>query len=328
MNNNTRFFNKVWQKLRNTNLVFLSSNSGTGKSTFYKWLFIRNALKGKFTFDIYFRYENELEQKFNNDNWLTLPAEASKRKRKIFDKVEIIKEFDNYFLIEKETGRKIAQGLAVNIQRKYKSSENAIHSKYALFDEILADDNRYCPDELYKFCRLIDTRARANEYHVLGLYNKVSFYFPYRDYFKNSGALFIDYIGNKFGEIKRTGIQAILSNTSYKEVYNNNKFLFYKEFFKGKKEKGTTLFYLNIENTIFRVIDCNDYFLLERKRKSKKSAIMFSLSLANNLSELVTNEALQFLQLALSKRLLFTNTLNDTIFIKTLADYCNLEYTI
>ena len=98
INNEKKFckINQIWNKCH---LLFVSSNSGTGKTTYFKWLLIRKALKGKSKFDVFFRFENEIELKFNNDAFLKPPLNASKRLLKIANKVEIICEKDNYFLV-------------------------------------------------------------------------------------------------------------------------------------------------------------------------------------------------------------------------------------
>ena len=327
-NNNKRFckINQIWNK---NHLLFVSSNSGTGKTTYFKWLLIRKALKGIIKFDVFFRFENEIELKFNNESFLKPPLNASKRLLKLASKVEIISEKDNYFLINKQTREKLAQALAINIQKKYKSTENPIYTNCAIFDEVMADDNIYCQNEVYKFSRLIDTRARNRDYRVICLYNNTQPYFPYKESFEKAGGIFIDFVGVKYGQEELKGIQAILSKSDYGEVYNNNNYQFYKEFYKDIDTKGKeTIFYISIQNQIFALKDCNDYYILIPKNKIKKTKDVLALSMENNDFAIADNQTIQFLQIALNNRLIFVNRKKNTIFVKTLADYLNLSYNL
>lgn len=329
--NNHKKFQKINNLLKKYHLLFCSSNSGTGKTTYFKWLLIRKALKGIIKFDIFFRFENEIELKFNNEAFLKPPINASKRLLKLASKVEIITEKENYFLINKETKEKLAQALAINIQKKYKSTENSIYTNFAMFDEVMPDDNQYCPNEVYKFSRLIDTRARNRDYRVLCLYNNTQPFFPYKESFEKAGAKFIDFVGVKFGQEEYKGIQAILSKSDYGEVYNNNNYQFYKEFYKDADIKGEeTLFYLSIQNHLFAFKDCEEYFVIVPKTKIKKNREVLALAMENNDFEIMDkqNKIINFLQLAISKRLIFTNRKRNTIFVKELADYLNLSYNI
>lgn len=329
--NNHKKFQKINNLLKKYHLLFCSSNSGTGKTTYFKWLYIRKALKGVLKFDVFFRFENEIELKFNNEAFLKPPINASKRLLKLADKVEIITEKENYFLINKETKEKLAQALAVNIQKKYKSTENSIYTNFAIFDEVMPDDNQYCPNEVYKFSRLIDTRARNRDYRVLCLYNNTQPFFPYKESFEKAGAKFIDFVGVKFGQEEYKGIQAILSKSDYGEVYLNNNYQYYKEFYKDVEVKGKeTLFYLSIQNHLFAFKECEEYFVIIPKKKIKKNREVLALAMENNDFEIMDkqNKIINFLQLAISKRLIFTNRKRNTIFVKELADYLNLSYNI
>lgn len=329
--NNHKKFQKINNLLKKYHLLFCSSNSGTGKTTHFKWLYIRKALKGVLKFDVFFRFENEIELKFNNEAFLKPPINASKRLLKLANKVEIITEKENYFLINKETKEKLAQALAVNIQKKYKSTENSIYTNFAMFDEVMPDDNQYCPNEVYKFSRLIDTRARNRDYRVLCLYNNTQPFFPYKESFEKAGAKFIDFVGVKFGQEEYKGIQAILSKSDYGEVYLNNNYQYYKEFYKDVDVKGKeTLFYLSIQNHLFAFKECEEYFVIVPKKKIKKNREVLALAMENNDFEIMDkqNKIINFLQLAISKRLIFTNRKRNTIFVKELADYLNLSYNI
>ena len=328
INNEKKFckINQIWNKCH---LLFVSSNSGTGKTTFFKWLLIRKALKGKLKFDVFFRFENEIELKFNNDAFLKPPLNASKRLLKIANKVEIICEKDNYFLINKQTKEKLAQALAVNIQKKYKSTENSIYTDCAIFDEVMPDDNNYCSNEVYKFSRLIDTRARHRNYKVICLYNNTQPFFPYKESFEKAGGVFIDFVGKKWGQKKLSGIQEILSKSDYGEVYNNNNYQFYKEFYVDCDCKNKeTVCYLSIQNLLFSVKNMGEIFLLVPAKKIKKTKEVFSLSMQENNFEIIDSQLAQFLQLALNQRRVFVNRKKYTIFVKILADYLNLSYNL
>lgn len=334
--NNLKKFCKINQKFeKDYHLLFLSSNSGTGKSTYFKFNWCRKALKGKFTFNVFFRYENELDDKFNNDKWLKLPPTASKRQSKLFAKLDITQikgaETTETFLIEKATGRKLASALCINTQRKVKSTENAILSSRAMFDEIMPDDNAYCPNEVYKFCRLIDTLARNRDFKVLGLYNNVSPFFPYKEYFKDTNAKFIDFVGVKYGQPINKGIQDILAKSNYGEIYNNNNYFYFKEFYKNENVRNKeTVFYLSIQDRLFAFKDCTDFYILIPKTKVKKNREVFAVSMENNDYVLIDRQSglVEILQTALNKRFLFVNNKKFTIYVKELADYLNLSYNL
>lgn len=327
--NNKKKFDKLTKIADKNNLVFISSNSGTGKSTHFKWLFVRRALNEGKKFDVFFRFENELDQKFNNESWLKPPLNASKRLLKLANKVEIICEQENYFLIRKDTKEKLAQALAINIQKRYKSTENSIYTSGALYDEVMPDDNQYCPNETYKFSRLIDTRARNREYKVVCLYNNTRPFFPYKEYFKNTDAKFIDFVGVKYGQPTLSGIQKILAYSDYGEVYNNNNYQYYKEFYVDYDIKDKeTLFYISIQDRLFAFKNCETFYILVPKTKVKKNRQVFSIAMENNDFIIANNNLLDVLREALNKRLLFVNKKRNTIYLKELADYLNLSYNI
>ena len=327
--NNKKKFDKLTKIADKNNLVFISSNSGTGKSTHFKWLDVRRAYNKGEKFDVFFRFENELDQKFNNESWLKPPLNASKRLLKLANKVEIIVEQDNYFLIRKDTKEKLAQALAVNIQKRYKSTENSIYTCKALYDEVMPDDNQYCPNETYKFSRLIDTRARNREYKVVCLYNNTRPFFPYKEYFKNTDAKFIDFVGVKYGQPTLSGIQKILAYSDYGEVYNNNNYQYYKEFYLDYDVRNKeTLFYISIQDTTFAFKNCETHYILVPKKKLKKNRQVFSIAMENNDFLIANSNLLDILKDALNNRLLFVNRKRNTIYLKELADYLNLSYNI
>lgn len=313
-------------------MLFISSNSGTGKTIYFKWLCLRRAKEKGEHLDIFFRWDNDIDTKFSSGMFLTPPPNASKRLLKLANSLEIKKENDNWYIVVKDTQEKIAQAFAINIQSKYKSTENSILSCRALFDEVLADDGHYTSNECYKFSRLIDTRARYRQYQVICLYNNTTPFFLYKDYFANSGAKFIDFVADKYAQSKDfDGIQSVLKNSQYNEVYINNNYMFYKEFYKKIKLSGEpVLFYLQIQNKIFALRDFDDFYLLTTARKIKKNKDIFAFDLANNEFVVGTtaNGIVQILQKIINNRLLFTNEKNTTIYIKELANNLNLCYTI
>lgn len=332
MKNNKKTFCKLFNKNKNCSLVFISSNSGTGKTTFFKWLFLRRAVEKNELVDFFFRWENDIDTKFTNESFLKLPKNASKRLSKLAEKLKI-EDFDGKkYVVYNE--KKIARAVAINTQSKIKSTEKDIDSCRALFDEVLADDGNYSPNECYKFARLIDTRARYNKYSCICLYNNVSPFFPYKEYFKKSGAKFIDFVGDKFGQDEiLSGIQSILAKSNYGEVYVNNNYLFYEEFFDENisAKNCETLFFLQIDTAIFRIRENKDgLFVFEKTRHIRKNADCLSLTLGGtSFSSIETfPQTLKLLELAISRKLLFTNKKNNTIYIKRLADFLNLCYTI
>lgn len=331
MIDNKKIFSRLWRRARALPLVFISSNSGTGKTTYFKWLFLRRALENNEPLDVFFRWEDDLEQKFSSGSYLTPPTNASKRLLALISKLEIVREDNAYYIRDKESKRKIARALAVNTQSKAKSNENDIGSVRALYDEVLADDGRYCPNECYKFARLIDTRARYRDYQVVCLYNNTSPFFPYEEYYRNSGAVFINFTAGKYSTAdKLGGIQQVLAKSSYSEVYLNNSYMYYKVFYKNLDGKGQpTLLYLNIGKQLFKLKEVGEYYLLEPTNKIKKSKECISFSLEDNDYEVVdTGAFLSALEVAFNKRLIFTNKKRYTIYLKQLADFLNLCYTI
>ena len=328
--NNNKLFCKLWNKNKNNSLVFISSNSGTGKTTYFKWLFLRRALYKNEYVDFIYRWQDDLEKKFTSGAFLTPPPTASKRLLKLASKLDISVENETYFIIEKETKRKIAQGIAVNTQSKLKSTENELVTKWAMFDEILADDGRYAPNECYKFARLIDTRARYRQYKVFCLYNNVSPFFPYKEYFKNTSAKFIDFVTNKYNQKNNSEtIQDILSKSKYGEIYNNNNYLQYEEFYKNVNTLNCqVIFYLKIFDTLFAVKDKEDFYIMTKVKKIKKNKEIFSINLAQNDYVLATTEIMNLLKDLISNRLLFVNNKKYTIYIKELANELNLCYIL
>lgn len=277
LNVNNKIFNKIFNKILNNDIAlsFISSNSGTGKSTYFKWLLIRRALKGKGNVDFFFRYENELQEKFTNERFLTPPSHASNRLRKLCESVEISVENGMSYLIEKESKRKIGQGFCINMQKKYKSDENPIQSKYAFFDEVLADDGRFCNDECYKFSRLIDTRSRSSlyDYKVISCYNKIFDNFIYKEYFKNSpNVLFYDFTAKKIGLENQTSLTESLSSSNYSNVFLQNENKFYKQYYKEANLVGCEIIiYIYIDNKYFSIRKQKEYFFLKKERKCKKN---------------------------------------------------------
>ena len=327
MKNNKKLFCRLWNRLKDEDMIFLDSNSGTGKTIAFKWIFIRRALERDEYFDVFFRWDVDITIKFTNENFLKLPRGASNRLRKLAERVEI----DGEYIVEKETKRKIARALAINIQSKYKSTENDILTCRAFFDEVLADDGVYCQNECYKHSRLIDTRARGFKYQVWNIYNNVSPFFPYRDWYAGSGAKFVSFVADKWGTDTEKGIQSVLKNSKYGEIYTNNQYLTYDEFYKDFDAKGfETLFYICIKDKIFAVKDCEDFVIAVAKKKIKKTKEVFSFNLANNEFQVATadNGIRSLLQDLINKRLFFTNIKQNTIYMKEIANSLSLCYNI
>ena len=330
---NEKIFCSIWNKNKHFPFLLISSNSGTGKTTKFKWQFLRDAYKNKRYLDIIYRWDNDLDEKFTSGAFLTTPQNASKRLLKFASKLAI-KKIDNIpYVIVKETGERIARGITINVQEKIKSTENPLYTSRGLFDEILSDGNRYVPDECFRFCRLSDTTMRQRHYQMVGLYNNSSPFFPYDDYFEKNAMKKVVFTAKSYDERPddMTSFQSCLRRSKYNEVYKNNNYKFYTEFYKEVDTFGKeTLFYLQIENKLFAVKDLEEFYILETKKKIKKNREVFALNLANNdfLMATSSNGIVQVLQTMLNNRLLFTNNKNNTIYIKELANNLNLCYTI
>lgn len=322
--------NKIYQKTINTPLVFIASNSGTGKSTFFKWMLIRRALKGKGNIDFFFRYENEMESKFTNDAFLTPPSTASNRLKKLAERLTIKTINSEFYLIEKKTERPIGQALAINTQKKYKSTENALQTVVALFDECVPDDGGFCQNETYKFCRLIDTRARWRNYKVICLYNNISPLNPYRGYFKdNNNVKFIDFVGKKYNQknLNKKTIQSVLAQSLYGAIYNKNEFEFFPEFYIEKKCEGKeVVFYVKIADKIFGVILEDGCLFFIEKKKIKKNRIAIALSLNNSALQQCPENLSTIILNAFNRRVIFTNKTKNTFYLKILGDFVGICY--
>lgn len=334
MIDNKKLFCKLWNKHKQEPMLFISSNSGTGKTTFFKWLFIRRAYEKGEHLDIIFRWLDDLELKFNDKDFLTPPINASKRLLKLVEDLAIIKEAGKYFLIKKQSKEKIGQAFALNIQGKSKSTENYLVTARAFFDEVLADDMHYASEECYKFARLCDTRRRYRPYQAVCLYNNVTPFFPYKDFFGTSGAKFIDFVAGKYTPkgYEKKGAKDfgdILSNSKYGEIYNFNNYKYYEEFYRPFWVKGkATILYLQIYDRLFALKELSEFYALEHKTKIKKNREVYTIDLANNNYVMAPTNILNILQQLIRNRLLFVNNKNDTIYIKQLADYLNLCYNI
>lgn len=335
---NNAIFCRIWQKVKDYGLSFISSNGGTGKTVFFKMKLLRDAVEHNMPFHIFVRFKNQMEQCANA--FLDDKPTYSNRQRALLARCAVRVENDNFiYIVDAEDVKKIyAQVLNIHGQAFYKQFGNTIGAKRAFFDEVLAEDGAYVPNELNKFNRLIHTMARSNEYHVYCLYNNTS---PNFDYFKyyggksyqthvaESGALFIYFTARQYsadngGKHDAKSIQSIMSHTQYKDVYERNMFAQFPTFCKPRDLRGTrVLCRLEIENRVFKIRLCPDgYIYVDERRgykKSKKPLYTVNVPERTSLKKLPAG-LWATLVLARNAARLKTANVYDSIFVKILSE--------
>ena len=336
MHNNNKIFCKVWNMSKKYGLSFISSNGGTGKTTYFKFRLLADALDKNIPFHIFCRYGNQMEVLINS--FLEIKDSYSKRQIKLLNRCEVLKESDKFlFIIEKSTGRKIIQILNIYGQAYYKPFGNIIKAKRALFDEVLAENGDYCPDELNRFNRLVFTMCRADSYKVFCLYNNSSPNFDYFKYYKGktynthvstSGALFLYFIAEQYSHTDtntdKHSIQSIIQNTAYNDVYNNNSFIQFEAYYKAENLKDSTIYFkLEIESKVFKIREKNGYIYLDDTKAYKKnSKKIFSINDTSRTKiKQLPDSARYSLSIFKENARLKTNNINNTIFVKMLCYY-------
>lgn len=335
MHDNNNIFNRIWERANRFGLSFISSNGGTGKTTYFKFRLLRDALLRGIAFHIYVRYSNQMETLARS--FIDVKPHYSKRKIKLLSQLDVAKENDKFiYIVEKSSGRKLAQILNVNGQAYYKPFGNMIHAKRALFDEVLAENGDYCPDEINKFNRLVFTMARADDYKVFCLYNNTSPSFDYFTYYggktynthvANSGALFVYFTARQYEHTDAItdvhSIQSIIQNTAYKDVYCNNAFVQYPTFYEPTDLRGArTHFKLEIENQVFKVRELDNIIYLDNRKAYKHSnKPVFSLNDPTRTRIRQLPDATRYaLSVMKDNARIKTNDINNTIFCKILAE--------
>lgn len=333
--NNNAIFDRVWRKSVKYGLAFISSNGGTGKTTYFKFRLLRDAVERNIPFHIYVRFANQME--IMATSFLDHKESYSKRQNALLDRCEVYKENDKFiYIVERGTGRKLAQILNIYGQAYYKPFGNLIRARRALFDEVLAENGEYCPDEINKFNRLVFTMARADDYHVFCLYNNTSPNFDYFTYYggqsfnthvAKSGALFLYFTARQFtynDEIKDSrSIQSIIQNTAYNDVYSRNTFVQYETFYKPADLRGSRVYFkLEIENRLFKIREYDGCIYLDstnaykRSRKPKYTINDPSRTRLKQLPDATRYSLSMFKDAARLK----TNDINNTVFVKILCD--------
>lgn len=337
MNDNNEIFKRIWNRAKQYGLSLISSNGGTGKTTYFVFRCLREALDRGNHVHFYVRYAYQMEALA--ERILKVQPTYSKRKIKLLERLKIEKDGDKFiYLTESKTGRRIAQFYNVNGQSFYKPYGNMINAKYAIFDEILAENGDYCPDEINKFNRLMFTMARSNEYHVFGLYNNTNPNFEYFRYYggKNytthvadSGALFIYFTAAQYAADKTKhnpkSIQSIIQKTAYNAVYNNNEFVQYPALFKAENLRGCPKFFkLLIESRLFWLREKDGTLYLDRAKEKPyhgKPTYTINCTEESTLPQL-PQRTRQAIAMYSQVSQLKTVNMNDTIFVKILEKYC------
>lgn len=285
MNTNEAIFARIWQRIQPYGLALISSNGGTGKTVYFRMRLLRDAIKRGIPFHIITRYKNEMEQAAQA--FLDVKPTYSKRQRRLLAHCRVRKEDEHFiYIVDAEDTDKIyAQVVNVHGQAFYKKFGNTIGARRAFFDEILAEDGKYCPDEVNKFSRLIFTMARGDVYQVFALYNNTS---PNFDYFKffggktfnthvsESGALFVFFTATQYSTRDEMhdakSIQSIIKHTAYADVYCKNTFSEYPNFCRSTDLRGTrVLCIIEIENQKFKLREKNGYYYIDANKAHKRT---------------------------------------------------------
>lgn len=335
---NNTIFQKAWQKCQKYGLSGISSNGGTGKTTFFMFRLLRDALHKGIHFHVIVRYANQMDKMA--ERILSIMPTYSKRQVKILKQLSIERDGDKFiYIIETATKRRIAQIVNIYGQAFYKPFGNQIGAQRAIIDEWLAENGDYCPDEVNRFNRLIHTMARSNKYQVIGLYNNTNPNFKYFKYYKGvsysthvtkTGTLFYFFTAQQFTtETTKSdyagSIQAVMKQTDYDSVYRLNTFALYPSFFMDTDLHGSDyMFKLEIQDKIFKVRFKDGYIFLDSKNANKQKRTKKTYSVnrpettkIRQLPEVYRN----IINIAISKSALKTNKLTDTIFCKILCDF-------
>lgn len=333
--NNTEIFRRAWEICKKNGFTFISSNGGTGKTTTFLFFLIRHALKTGEGFHVFVRYGNQRDSMA--ERILTPQPSYSKRMRTDLEKLAIERDGDKFvYLIEKATKRRIAQILDVYGQAFYKPYGNTINARFALFDEILAENGDYVPDEINRFMRLVFTMARSNVYHVIGLYNNTSPNFDYFRYFggksytthtAKSGAQFIYFTARQFSsdraQLPPNSAQAIIANTQYNAVYNKNSFTQYPALFYDCDLNGSPkAFKLLIQSRVFTVRIKDNFIFLQRSCKNKSNKTLYTINeFTKRDAPVLPFHLCIILKKYAQESRLKTDNINDTVFVKILENF-------
>lgn len=332
---NNHIFQNVWNTANKYGLSFISSNGGTGKTTYFKFRLLHDAFEKNIPFHIFVRFSNQME--IMAHSFIDAKSTYSRRQLDLLHELDVYKENDKFiYIISKSDGRKIAQILNINGQSYYKPFGNTIHARRALFDEVLAENGDYCPDEINKFNRLVFTMARADDYKVFCLYNNSNPSFDYFTFYggKNyhthvarSGALFLYFTAKQYSAsdsiADEKSIQSIIQNTAYNDVYNNNSFIQYPTFFLPMDLRGaSTLFKIEIENRIFKIRERDGYIFLDDKfalKRNHKPIYSANDPIRTKIKQ-IPNKIKYALSVVKDKARLKTTDINNTIFCKILSE--------
>lgn len=331
--NNNEIFRRAWERCKKNGFTFISSNGGTGKTTYFFFRLLRLALEKNEAFHVFVRFGNQRD--IMAERLIQPQPTYSKRMLALLDRVEVRHEGEKFvYIAEKTSGRHIAQIVDIFGQAFYKPFGNTIHARYALFDEILAETGEYVPDEITRFMRLVLTMARSNEYHVIGLFNNTSPNFPYFDYFggKNytthrtkSGAEFVFFAAEQYRP--RTAhldppnsVQSVMRSTLYASVYMQNSFTTFPALYSDIDVRGAPkLFKVQVESRVFFVRALDDMLILSRCAGKPDGKPVYTVNLfeQSTLPHLPQPYA-DLLNLYARLGALKTNNINDTIFVRLL----------
>ena len=285
MTTNNAIFCRIWRKIQPYGLVFISSNGGTGKTVFFRMRLLRDAVERGIPFHIFVRFRNQMEQAAAA--FLDIKPTYSARQRRLLARCAVRKDDEHFiYIVDTKTGKELAQVVNVHGQAFYKQFGNTIGARRAFFDEILAEDGHYAPNEVNKFNRLVFTMARGDDYHVIALYNNTSPNFDYFNYFggktynthvADSGALFVFFRAPQYSTradmADAKSIQSIIQRTAYNDVYCNNTFAEYPNFCRPRVLRGErVLCVLEVENCRLKLRKTKDgYLYLDEHNAAKKN---------------------------------------------------------
>lgn len=333
---NEKIFARIWARVKNYGFSLVSSNGGTGKTVFFRMRLLRDAVERHIPFHIFARYKNEMEQAANA--FLDVKPTYSRRQRKLIERCAVQKVDDHFiYIVDADDSDKIyAQVVNVHGQAFYKKYGNTIGARRAFFDEILAEDGRYCPNEVQKFARLVFTMARGDDYRVFALYNNTSPNFDYFTFFggktfnthiSDSGALFVFFTAPQYSKRDdmddAKSIQSIIKHTAYSDVYCNNTFAEFPNFCRPVDLYGAPVVcVLEIENQRFKVRKKDNYIYLDSCHAFKKTRKpIYTINEHERTTFRQLPDGLHFtLAEARDKSRIKTADVRDTIFCKILCE--------
>lgn len=313
---NNKVFTRLYNKIKDKPLTFISTNRDVGKSTFFYFLLLRKAIYEDKHFHIYTRYKLNLK---NIMSFFRMKKDTySKRQLNLLSLIEV----KGNKLIRKADKVVIAESIAINASNEYKAIGNTINAEYAIFDEALPEDLRYCKDECTLFVTIIKTMTKGINYKVFCLYNNLGFDFIYKKYFNNCPEIFFNIIAKPYVQKETTDeMSKLLMNTEYKYAMLENRQVT-NQFIK-QKDNCRLWFKIYLRVKWFKVyINENGELIFESKNATKKdkSCPSYIYTYDYDYSESTLNiKVKRILKIKLDNKEIFFTNERDTIFLNAIS---------